>query len=355
MVEQLDYDKLGLVSYKKLEILATTRQPYLISNFILKPSINLMAGDSGLGKSALCAQIALCVAANKPFFGHEIEDPGTVIYCDAESQPATMRPMIRALSNHLGLDDVPDNFLLWNPNWNMHDREIVITQNKNKLYSLVDKVKPRLVVLDSLRNYFPFAIKEQEHAATMIKEMRRYSAQTGCCWVIIHHLRKKNKDERANNSRPTVKHDIHLWLEEAAGSLALINNTDLRLGWEKDPGVNSEALWLGGFLRVFGEVGPYKVVRILDDEGEPVGYRMATPTEQLTAGENEIYALLPKTNFTFKHLVNEMGKSQGASSRFIRRALDLGLVSVDRELAPNKHGGRPTKVYVKVLEEDLPR
>jgi RecA-family ATPase len=180
----IDYGKLGLVSYENLETLANARQSYLIEDFTLKPSINILVGDSGLGKSALAAQMAMCVASGIPFFGHTIEEPGMVIYCDAEAQPATMQPMLQALSKHLKLDKVPSNFMLWNPNWNINNKEVVITQNKVQLYSIVNKVKPKLVVVDSLRNYYPMSIKEQEHTATMIKEMRKYSAQSGCSWLL---------------------------------------------------------------------------------------------------------------------------------------------------------------------------
>lgn len=347
MIEATNFDNLGLVTFNRLERLAVERQSYLIDDFMLKPSINILAGDSGLGKSALAAQMAMCVAGGKKFFGHKVDEPGLVIYCDLEAQPATMFPMVKALAEHIGLDRVPDNFVLWNPNWNVLDKETIMTLYKTQLYGIVQRTKPKLVVIDTLRLFYPLAIKESEHATQMIKEMRKYSAQTGCSWLIIHHLRKKNKEERMNKSRPTVKHDIHLWMEEAAGSLGLINNTDLRLGWEKDGAVDRDAFWLGGFLRVFGEVGPFKVIRELDEDGEPVGYRLATPSEQLNQNEFEIYARLPDTNFTYKYLTQQLEKSPTTSSRFIRRALGLRLVEVVREIPSNRVGGRPQKVFAK--------
>jgi hypothetical protein len=345
----VDYRKLGLLTYDELKALADIRQSYLIENFMLKPSINILAGDSGMGKSALAAQMAMCVASGVPFLGHKIDKTGPVIYCDAEAQPATMLPMLEALARHLGLPRVPKDFTLWNPSWNVDNKAVIIIQNKQQLYQRVGDVKPALVVIDSLRNFFPLSIKEQEHASGMIREFRRFSGQTGCTWLVVHHLRKKNKEERANRTRPTVKHDIHLWLEEAAGSLALINNTDLRLGWEEDPSSSSDALWLGGFLRVFGTVGPYKIIRDLDDEGEPIGYRLATPGEQLNKLEWEIYnSLPPKTAFTFTHLTKNLEKTQSASAKFIRRALDLGLIEVIRTIPAENNDGRPKRVYRKV-------
>jgi hypothetical protein len=137
--------------------------------------------------------------------------------------------------------------------------------------------------------------------------------------------------------------------------LALINNTDLRLGWEKDASITSDALWLGGFLRVFGEVGPYKIVREIDNEGEPVGYRMATPEEQLSSNDHATYLQLPqRKEFTFDYLTEQLKRSRTASARFVKRSQDLGLIKFVREI-PNNNKGRPIRVYTKVSEEEFMR
>jgi hypothetical protein len=262
--------------------------------------------------------------------------------------------MTEALARHVGVEKPPNDFMFWNPNWNIDNKNVVITQNKIQLYQIVKSIKPRLVILDSLRNFYPKAIGDQEEAGRMIKEMRKYSAETGCSWLIIHHLRKTDKEERNQGQRPTVRNDVLLWLEEAAGTLALINNTDLRLGWEKERG-QQDTLWLGGFLRVFGTVGPYKIQRELDDEGEPTGYRLSTPIEQLTVTEQTIYGQLPDDReFNYAYVVETLRRSRSVTSRLIKKCVDLRLLRITREVGrEDGQPGRTTKFYRKTSPDEV--
>lgn len=344
-------DTFGMVDLDGLNELANKRQSYLIENFMLRPSINILAGHSGLGKSAFCGQMGMAVAGGRPFLGYDVEDPGLVVYCDAESTPNMMNPMMHALADHLELQPPISNFKLWNPNWNTIDAKTVIPHNKISVYRMVAKHKPKLVVLDSLRNFFPLAIKEQEKAAEMIREMRKLGAEFGTSFLLIHHLRKGDRAERAAGTRPTVRRDINMWLEEAAGTLALINNTDLRCGWEKERG-SDEDFWFGGFLRVYGNVGPFKVRRLYDDEGWPLGYRLCTKQEQLNPTEQVTYAQLPWEEFDFTYLTKTLRKSQGASGRLIKKCVELGIVRIAREVQSSGKG-RPKRFYMKTSPDEI--
>jgi hypothetical protein len=342
------YKRFGLLKPDEVQKLAGQRVPYLIENVLPSPSINIFVGHSGLGKTAFAAQLGMAVAANIAFLGNKIMETGPVVYCDAESTPAMMTPMCAALAGHLGLDTVPSNFVMWNPTWQLDPTRPVMMHSRVRLYEIVRTVKPKLVVLDSLRNFFPMAIQEQDQAARMIREMRKLCGDTGCSWLLVHHLRKTNREERANNTRPTIRSEIMAWIEEAAGTLALVNNTDARLGWEQDRSGN---LWFGGFLRLYGVIGPYKMIRELDEEGEPIGYAIGDPIEQLPRDMQVLFGQLPLgQEFSFNYLVDTLRKSRGTSSRFIRRCRNLGLIAVTREV-PREDGGRPLKMYAKIVEE----
>jgi hypothetical protein len=347
-MEQDLYAKLGLARPADVKRMAEERVPWLIENLLLRPSINIFAGHSGLGKSAFCAQMGMCIVSGKDFFGYQVFDQGPVVYCDAESTPAMMGPMQEALAEHLGLSKVPDDFVMWNPNWKLDPDKKIVAANKVRLYEVVRQVKPRLVILDSLRNFFPLAIKEQDAASNMIAEMRKVGGNVDTSWLLVHHLRKTNREDRANNTRPQIRVSPQEYMEEATGTFALINNTDTRIGWEVDRAHN---IWFGGFLRLFGEIGPFKIIRELDEEGEPLGYRMGDPVEQLPADMQALFGQIPMgEEFSFNHLVDNLRRSRSTASRFIRRCMGLGLLRIVREV-PREGGGRPLKMYIKVMEE----
>src|SRR5687768_8522127 len=78
--------KLGIFTSATLEesIKRDARKPFLIEGLLGRGSVNLLVGDSGLGKTPLSAQIGMCVAAGLPVFGRSVQQ-GPVLYCDAES------------------------------------------------------------------------------------------------------------------------------------------------------------------------------------------------------------------------------------------------------------------------------
>jgi hypothetical protein len=288
----------------------------------------------------------MCVAAGLDFLSFNIDSPGPVLYADQESTPHMMDKVSQALANYLGMDEVPKNFYMWNPTWTVREGKQMLMPNTQQLYQRVQVLKPKLVILDSLRNFYPLAIKNQEDAGKMIKEMRKWGANSNTSWLIVHHLRKTDKEERANNTRPTIRSDVRMWLEEAAGTFALINNTDTRLGWEQVG--RDHHLWFGGFMRVHGDVGPFRMIRDLDTQGDPMGYRLASPYEQLSQHMQEMVDVLIQQDvkeFTF-HDLRTMGLSKSGASRFIRKLTDLGIARLSRTLESPDPTVPATRYYV---------
>src|SRR5258708_2625012 len=56
------------------------RQPYLVDDLLRARSVNLLVGDSGLGKTPLGIQLGICVAAGVPFLGLRVPQSGPVLY-----------------------------------------------------------------------------------------------------------------------------------------------------------------------------------------------------------------------------------------------------------------------------------
>jgi hypothetical protein len=101
----------------------------LIEGLIGERSVNVLIGDSGLGKTPLCVQIGLCVAAGVPLFGRPVQQ-GKVLYCDAESDRAGFDRLLSSISLHLNLGAPPDDFHVWSPNWD--DRRPRPTNSSNE-------------------------------------------------------------------------------------------------------------------------------------------------------------------------------------------------------------------------------
>jgi len=79
---------------------SSEKQIELVEGFFPQPSINVLGGESGLGKSPLAIQLAVCVAAGLPFLGMPVKQ-GIVLYCDYENYGAFW-PMVDEISAALG-------------------------------------------------------------------------------------------------------------------------------------------------------------------------------------------------------------------------------------------------------------
>lgn len=314
----------GLYTYEELKQLEHERPPFVVEGLIRERSVNLLVGDSGLGKTPLALQLAVAVASGTAFLGRPVQS-GKVLYADAESGVFELCRVLEGVSGLAGLDVPPSNVLLSSPNLNAPNFQ---SPAKSLLAQVLD-LRPVLVVIDPLRAYFAAAEEGARDAIEMIQGFRKLTADTGCSWVILHHRRKRNA-----NRFVTLENDRLVWFEEAAGSLAVINGCDTRLGIEETSSRHA-ALVVAGFVRSIGYIEPIYLDRVLDDEGDPRGYRALTGTDYLSEPYRKAYGELP-SRFRFTDARQALGGTSGSNTvQLIRQCVSLGLV--------NKQG----KDYVK--------
>lgn len=245
--------------------------------------MNLIVGDSGIGKTPLLIQMGIAVASGLPFFGRPTV-PGRVLYVDCESSVDSFGGILRSISAWSGLPAPPRDFLVYSPNWD--GRPERAPEALLSVAQAVEEFKPALVIIDPLRVVWPRAEMKSEDTITMINQQRALSTKTGCAWVNIHHCRKPNQE----NPHPiNLANDPHGWLLEAAGSRALVNQTDTRIGI-----VRGNDLLVAGFTRVLGAMPPFSLRRVTDDQsGDPIAYQLVAGSEAVTPWEMDFLNHLP--------------------------------------------------------------
>jgi len=97
-----------------------TRLESTTNSTIPPRSVNILVGDSGIGKSPLAYQLGLCVAAGVPFLGMETQ-AGLVIMCDYENGMEESLNLSDQLARFLKLPEVPKNFVVWSPDYSHTD------------------------------------------------------------------------------------------------------------------------------------------------------------------------------------------------------------------------------------------
>ena len=262
---------------------------HLVEGFMQPRSVNILVGDSGIGKSALVYQLALAVAAGKPFLGQATR-PGKVILVDYENSLWDAYRILQQQRKHLALDHTPSTLQIWPMNAPAPDATRAELQQQG-LHEDVEQpiyqFGPDLVIFDSLRSFNPGMENDNTAAVRQIKQLRTIARRHGTAILLVHHVRK-----HAQQGDGSLEDGALLdWLMRSAGSRALINQTDTRLAISTRK-KNDGSLVLRGHLRTHGEIGPWLLTRIWDDAGAPLAYRRlsATPQKLDNAEQEETFA-----------------------------------------------------------------
>lgn len=292
--------------------------PSLVHGLIGAGTVNLLIGDSGLGKTALGVQLGMCVAGGVPFLGRPVEQ-GPVLYVDAESAQDGFRAILRAQTNFLGLAKQTP-FYTYSQMWDI--RENVSRFWLDLIREHIELRKPSLVIIDPLRAVFPLAETKTDEAQGMVKSLRALTKEFGCAFLITHHVRKVNRDYEV----PDLLDDPHGWLQEAAGSRALMTGVDTRIGVAKSD-KEDVALIVGGYQRLTGKLPSMFLGRQEDENGIAEGYVQASVEHSLTSKQLEVYKNLPE-QFRAASLKPHF-KSSKMLYKFLEAALGAGLIVQD--------------------------
>lgn len=314
---------------------------YLIQGLLPFRSIGLLVGDSGLGKSPLVYQAAICVAAGVPFLGRETRK-GRVVIADFENGLGDMGELVERISRHLGLTGPLDDLFLWT----LNDCLPRYGQSGHTLLDMLRDVSPALAIIDSLGSYRPNAEEKNGDATQMLQEFRALARDCGTATLLVHHRRKQPRkaDESAG---PLEKANLRQWFQDARGASALINGVDFRFGVDEPDlsavGKDEAALVLRGFGRIRGEVGPLYLARDADEAGEPAGYRLLIGPELLfNPLQQDALAALPQ-RFTFKEAKQAYRRSDQPTSNWLERCIEIKLL---------RRVSRGT--YEKIVPESVP-
>jgi hypothetical protein len=307
---------------------------YLIEGLLPKQSLSLVIGDSGLGKSPLLYQAATAVAAGIPFLGRNTRR-GRVLYLDCENGLAEVESIVWQVAGCLGITP-PDDLLLWNLN---------DSDERPPLDRLIEEAKPTWIIVDPLKAFYHDIEHKTENVTKAYQGLRRLMQTHKCSITGIHHIRKPS--EHSDDVRPSLEGaTFRDWFNQARGARELINGCDMRLGVDLQQRAGDDSkLVVRGFGRVRGDTSLIRLIRVLDDDGEPQGFRQLCGVELLNnLDQREAYARLPE-QFRFKEALAAYDRGDQATTDFLKNCFAAGILK--------KLEGRSG--YEKISAEPVPR
>lgn len=314
--------QLNMLTVGQLHQMASDDPPPVVHDLFMEETVNLLVGDSGLGKTPLLAQLAICVATGIPFLGLPTVR-NRVLYCDAETASSHFNGYVRNISSFLRISPPKENlfFYLTSCTPFPEEPEPFELNLKRKMAALA----PRLVIIDCLRPFFPGAESKSKDAMDMMAALRALALEHHAAIVVVHHIRKEKKDPKLKP--PSLEANPREWLDEAAGSKALINHVTCRLGIDqaKASGFDEETYCLTGYSKHEGNLPRIYFTRIYDEKNlrKAIGYGAAV--QRFTQEQADLFNALPDL-YGFSELFELRGKkNRNGVANLLRAYVAAGL------------------------------
>lgn len=182
-----------------------TEKEFILEPFIPAKSVILFDGLGESGKSVFAMQLCLSVATGKPFLNYAIQPEEThrVLYFTAEETDYSFDMRLEKIQKALKLSDDEIKNFYWISTLSKDfqcstysllsssSKGIQKTEFHHYLETLLKHIKPSLVVLDSLANFYGLDENSTEHALKFIETLKLLTKDYDCSFLLLHHQTKE--------------------------------------------------------------------------------------------------------------------------------------------------------------------
>jgi archaellum biogenesis ATPase FlaH len=168
------------------DILNAEPVKYLIDRILIKDTLTMLSAYAATGKSLLSLAIAKSILTGDNLFEtFSVSETGGVLIIDEENPKAFLKERLQAFGF---TPDMPLHFL--------HYQNIKLDNDSlfNELCGIIERIRPSLVIIDSLIRIH--GQKENEASMAFVMGRLRNLVQLGTTVLLIHHHRKGAGDIR---------------------------------------------------------------------------------------------------------------------------------------------------------------
>ena len=188
--ELLDKDK--AVSVSELLSDETPDVEWQVEKVLPKESVLILGGKQGVGKSFLALDLCIELAnGGGSWLNRFAVNSGTALYVDEENGSALLKQRLKAMLKAKGIK-ASDSLQLCIEHGYKLDNEKSVDRLKKK----IEKVKPQVVVLDSLRRFHNRNENDSGEVSSLFDVLRKLARAYHCSFVVLDHERKPPADTR---------------------------------------------------------------------------------------------------------------------------------------------------------------
>lgn len=172
-----------------------TVERWFVPNFICASRAHSFFARSGLGKSLVCQEIAVCAASGKSVLGHPPQAPIRVLYVDNENLPeGDLKPRFQSMG--FGPEDLENLKYLSFPDIGPLNKEI----GSRVFIQVLEMYQPDLVFLDTFSRFLDGDENLSKTAQEFYNHTGKELKKRGIAYVRIDHIGKKNEDTARGTS-----------------------------------------------------------------------------------------------------------------------------------------------------------
>jgi RecA-family ATPase len=165
---------------------------WLVPEFIPHAAVTLLSGDGGTGKSLIALQLGVAAATGKPWLGQRIDRPGDVLFLSAEDSRDELHRRLESICNGdlTALERLHARSVVEvDPLLATFDREnrMKTTELFSKVHAAVERVRPSLVVLDTLANLHSGDENNKAHAMQFVNRLKGIATTFNCAVLLLTH------------------------------------------------------------------------------------------------------------------------------------------------------------------------
>lgn len=308
------------------------RRPEIVAGLCREGQIITFAGPFNVGKTPLLADLASHIAIGKSWCGRSVVQR-PVLHFDFESSDPDFRRTYRNISKRMGISlRVPEDiapYLLGGAITDVRTKALIEVRNNGSMFKLLEKALIKaptsLIIFDPVEYGFSIDVMKKAAVLALYRSFRELLGKFPRAAILnTHNLRKDNR--RQGGPQPNLMLNPHDWLQEVAGSMDLINRSDVRLGVNR----HTDNVIVVNGARRGEEMHPILLSPIDDDPEELAGFKSIASGKQdlallLTTTQVEHWLELPDKFRFIDHANNGIPKS--SLSRLLKRCSSLGLLT----------------------------
>lgn len=214
-----------LTSYEDIMGSLVDRPGWLIRDIWMRNSHGIVAGEPKTYKSTITTDIAVSVASGAKLWDkYDVEDPGPVLIVQNENAPWIVKSRLEAIIESKGLvgNVVQAGRTLtitWPPvlpiyHINNSGFSLDSSEDCDMLMSYVEKIRPKLLILDPLYLMFEGDINSAKELSPVLQFLLSVRDTYGCSIMVIHHWNKNGSSSRGGQ-RMLGSATLHGWTDSS--------------------------------------------------------------------------------------------------------------------------------------------